>query len=397
MEAAVLLRRAGGEAFLVGGAVRDLLIGKAPGDFDLATNVLPERVLTLFPFTVPTGIAHGTISVWMNKRGEGKPIEVTTYRADKEYTDGRRPDGVVFKSHIEDDLARRDFTMNAIALDPDSGALVDPYGGQADLAARVLRAVRDPLERFAEDGLRPMRAVRFAAQLGCTIETNTFAAIAHRLDVVRKVSSERLRDELLKILETVAPSTALELMRTSGLLGIVIPELCEHAAFARTMSAVDTAKGRVARLAALFQPLGEGITDRTLRRLRFSNDEREIVTSLVKHCAFNYEASLSDGAIRRFVGSVGEAQLAALFETRRAIDPLVDVAQFEKRIDAVLAVSRAVQVTDLKIDGTEVMRVLGIPPSRKVREVLDGLLDRVLEEPALNERETLIDMVRRLA
>jgi tRNA nucleotidyltransferase (CCA-adding enzyme) len=397
IEAAVLLRKAGGEAFLVGGAVRDLLIGKAPGDFDLATNLLPERVATLFPFTVPTGIAHGTISIWMNVRGEGKPIEVTTYRADTAYSDGRRPDGVVFKSRIEDDLARRDFTMNAIALDPSSGALVDPYGGQDDLAQRVLKAVRDPLERFAEDGLRPMRAVRFASQLGCTIEANTFAAISQRLDVVRKVSAERLRDELVKILGTQRPSIALALMRESGLLSIVIPELADHRAFAATLEAIDAASSHVARLGVLLRPLGESVSDHTLRRLKFSNDERELITALVKHSAFSYHAAMRDGAIRRFVGEVGEDRLEPLFDIWSASDRALDLTPFKQRIAALLAVSSAVRVSDLKIDGTEVMRVLGIPPSRKVRDVLDALLDRVLEEPSLNERDTLIAMVKRLA
>ena len=418
-DAAENLRRAGGEAFVVGGAVRDVLLGKTPGDFDLATNLLPKKVATLFPFTVPTGIAHGTISVWMNSSGAGKPIEVTTYRADVGYSDGRRPDQVEFKSKIEDDLARRDFTINAIAYDPAADRLVDPYGGQTDLDGKVLRAVGAAVQRFSEDGLRPMRAVRFAAQLGFQIEARTFSAIGETLDVVRRVSVERLRDELLKILDTDKPSIAFELMRTSGLLAIVLPELLEgvgmhqnhfhkYSVYDHTIACIDAAVGRTARLGALFHDIakprtvapkegapgentfyrhdhvGADLTDQILRRLRFSNEERELIVALVKNHMFWYDPAWSDGAVRRFVGRVGEERLEPLFDLRAADivgrgqgeDPRSELEPLKTRITDVLSKSRAVKVTDLAIDGNDVMQALALKPSRIVRDVLEALLER---------------------
>jgi len=192
------LRDAGFEAWLVGGAVRDLLRGAPAKDFDVATSAQPADVTKVFgrKRTIPTGEKHGTVTVLTERDGEKQHVEVTTYRGEGAYSDGRRPDEVVFVRSLDEDLKRRDFTMNAIAYDPLGDALADPYGGQKDLAARLIRAVGDPLERFREDGLRAMRAVRFAAQLQFALDPPTEAAIPKTLEVFRKVSAERIRDEL---------------------------------------------------------------------------------------------------------------------------------------------------------------------------------------------------------
>ena len=429
---------AGGEAYFVGGSVRDVLLGRVPGDVDIATNLVPERVAALFPFSVPTGIVHGTITVWMKPGGVGTGIEVTTYRSDGNYSDGRHPDGVHFEQDIRADLSRRDFTVNAMAADL-RGELIDPYEGQNDLEARSLRAVGDPVARFAEDGLRTMRAVRFAAQLGFDIEPNTFAAIPGALKIVRKVAIERLRDELLKMLDASKPSVGLELMRTSGLMAVVLPELLEgvemvqnsfhtYTVYEHTLACVDAGRDRTARLAALFHDIakprtaaakaghpgehtffrhdfvGAELTDQVLRRMRFSNEEREKIAHLVQNHMFYYDPSWSDGAVRRFVGRVGESNLANLFNLReadivgrgRGEDPRDEIVPLQERIDVVLARGRALHVTDLAIDGKDVMATLGIPASRRVRDILEAMLEAVLEDPALNERERLLAWLKNL-
>ncbi|MEO6599439.1 MAG: CCA tRNA nucleotidyltransferase, partial [Polyangiaceae bacterium] len=224
------LREGGFRSWIVGGCVRDELFaqldGKATdirGDWDIATSARPEQVQKLFRRVIPTGIQHGTVTVMVKQTG----YEVTTLRGETEYTDGRRPDAVYFVDDIKDDLARRDFTINAIAYDPLEDQLIDPFDGIADLRARVLRAVGDPALRFGEDGLRVLRAARFVATLEVELEANTARAIAPSLDSYRKVSAERVRDEWLKATKAKRPSRAFEVMREHGLLAITAPELIE--------------------------------------------------------------------------------------------------------------------------------------------------------------------------
>ena len=247
------LRERGFEAHLVGGGVRDMLLGRPPVDFDLATDARPERVLEIFghAFAIPTGLQHGTVTVLTGPDpATRRPVEVTTFRGEGAYVDGRRPSSVTYVSSLGEDLSRRDFTMNAVALDPETGAISDPFGGREDMARRLIRAVGDPLSRFREDGLRPMRAVRQAAQLGFDIEEATLAAIEPTLDVFRKVSAERVRDEMIKLLGAPRPSIGLELMRRTGLLAEVLPELIEgvgctqnrfhkHDVYEHTLAVVD--------------------------------------------------------------------------------------------------------------------------------------------------------------
>src|SRR5207248_8281165 len=334
------LRGAGKQAYLAGGAVRDLLriaqgvLLAPPHDFDVATDALPEDVQRLFPRTAPTGIAHGTVTVLAD---EEHKVEVTTFRGEGPYLDGRRPSSVTFRGDIDGDLARRDFTVNAMAWDPLSGELRDPFGGAADLRRSLLRAVGDPRQRFREDGLRPMRAVRFACTLRLALDRPTERAIPQALDVFAKVAWERIREELTKLLvRGDPPSRGLRLLRRAGLLARIAPELLDgvgfeqnpyHAfdVFRHTLRAVDFAPpDLVVRLAALLhdvakprsaQPpepkgehtfyrhefLGEPMAREILLRLRLPRDVVERVALLVREHNWYYQPEWSDATVRRTI------------------------------------------------------------------------------------------------
>ena len=370
-----LFEQAGFEAYLVGGAVRDEIMGKDAHDWDVATNARPEDVIKIFRRVIPTGIKHGTVTIHFMK----KAIEVTTFRTESDYSDGRHPDKVEYAGHIEEDLSRRDFTMNAMAASLEDGHIVDPYGGADDIKARVIRAVGEPCERFMEDGLRPVRAVRFASQLGFKIEEKTWAAIL-REDILKKaagISLERFRDEFCKILLSPVPSVGLKLLEGSGLLKVFVPELlqgracvqsdergfhsfdvldhnfyaCDGAvlrgalscsgltrtSFAQEIPASD--RLLILRLAALFHDVakpsckrvdggkitfynheiaGEKMARGILVRLKFSNAQIDAVCHLIKEHMFNYESSWSNAAVRRFVQRVGAQNIDALFDLRLA-------------------------------------------------------------------------------
>ena len=433
------LRDGGFEAWVVGGAVRDLLRGSPAKDFDVATSAQPAEVTRIFgrKRTIPTGEKHGTVTVLTERGGEKEQVEVTTYRGEGAYSDGRRPDAVVFVRTLDEDLKRRDFTMNAIAYDPLADKLADPYGGQRDLAARLIRAVGDPLERFLEDGLRAMRAVRFAAQLEFAIDAATERAIPDAIDVFRKVSAERVRDELVKILAARKPSIGLELMRTTGLLGATIPELLEgvgvhqnrfhaHDVWQHTLAAVDATELAgtppwLVRFAALLhdvakprtaapkedspsentfyrhETVGAAMADEICRRLKLANDERDTIVNLVGNHMFWYTPEWSDGTVRRFISRVGVEHLDALFALRAGDvrarghkeEPGVEVDELKARVAEELRKESALKVTDLAVGGADVMEVLGCKPGPIIGDVLRALLERVLDDASLNDRDTL--------
>jgi tRNA nucleotidyltransferase (CCA-adding enzyme) len=448
------LRAAGFEAWLVGGAVRDLLRGESAKDFDLATSARPHELVRLFgrKRTIPTGEAHGTMTVLTERDGARQHVEVTTYRGEGVYSDGRRPDEVVFVRTLDEDLQRRDFTINAIAVDPLDLRISDPFGGRADLSARCIRAVGDPCERFREDGLRALRAVRFAAQLvdrggSFHLDPATAQAIPQALDVFRKVSAERVRDELVKILAAPRPSVGLELMRTTGLLAVVLPELLEgvglhqnrfhaHDVWGHTLAAVDATVVEqtrsplwLVRLGALLhdvakprtaavkegepgehtfyrhETVGAAMADVICRRLKLSNEERVTVAQLVLHHMFWYTPAWTDGTVRRFISRVGAERLADLFALRagdvrargRGEDPGREIDELQQRVREQLAAAAALKITDLAIDGAEVMRVLAITPGPLVGEVLRRLLERVLDDAALNQPDRLRALAREIA
>ena len=441
------LRAAGHEAHLVGGGIRDLLLGRVPADFDVATSARPEEVVALFgsTFAIPTGLQHGTVTVLTGEGTARHPVEVTTFRGEGAYLDGRRPSSVTYVSSLDEDLSRRDFTMNAVGYDPLADRLTDPFDGRGDLGRRLVRAVGDPVQRFREDGLRPMRAVRQATQLGFAIDPPTLAAIGQTLDVFRKVSAERIRDELFKLLAAPAPSHGLELMRATGLLLEVLPELLEGVdvvqnrfhrfdVYRHTLSVVDHTQGEPAtlalvRLGALLHDVGkprarqprEGapgefsffkheyvgaeMTDAIARRLKLSVADRERVVAMVAHHMFFYSPEWTDGTVRRFVRRVGGDVLPALFALREGDiagrgfgeDPEVELGELRRRIAEVATADAALQVGDLAIDGKEVMRILGVTPGRIVGVVLERLLDLVLDDPSLNDPARLAALVPEVA
>jgi tRNA nucleotidyltransferase (CCA-adding enzyme) len=428
------LRDAGRRGWIVGGCVRDLLRGQSVSDWDIATDARPAEMTKLFPRVIPTGIDHGTVTVLIR----GVPYEVTTLRGETTYSDGRRPDSVVFVDDIAADLARRDFTMNAIAIDPLAPSLIDPWDGQKDLAARLLRAVGDPMQRFSEDGLRVLRAARFAATLECAIEPRTLAAIEPTLGTYRKVSAERVRDEWVKTMKARKPSTAFEVMRTTGILGVTVPEMLDsvgmeqnrHHAYdvwTHALACLDACEGDPPlRIAALLHDIGkprtrarsEKTNDYTfynhekvgaqmaepiLERLRFSNDEKARITSLVANHLVCYSDEWSDAAVRRWIQRVSRDRVEDLYALNRAdilgkgrdvTEELKGLERLKERVATELAAKHAISTRDLAVDGKDVMRELAIKPSRRVGEVLEGLLEKVVEDPALNERETLLRLIR---
>jgi tRNA nucleotidyltransferase (CCA-adding enzyme) len=432
------LRDQGKRGWVVGGCVRDVLLGRPAKDWDVATDARPEEVLTYFRKVIPTGIKHGTVTVLVR----GKPYEVTTLRGEGAYQDGRRPTEVRFLDDITEDLARRDFTMNAIAVDPLEQRVIDPFDGKRDLDARLLRAVGEPAKRFAEDGLRILRGARFAAVLECVVEPATLAAMGETqaLATYAKVSAERIHDEWMKALGAGAPSIAFELMRTTGMLAITCPELCEgfgceqnrwHAfdVWGHTMAVLDACEGdRVLRLAALLhdvgkprsrefsdktndytfynhEAIGATMADAILKRLRASNEDRSRVVELVRHHLICYAPEWTDAAVRRWLRRVTPQLSADLLALGRAdargkgrpVDE--DIARLDElsaRAAALLAAGAALTPRDLAVDGRGLMDELGLPPSRLIGTLQRYLVELVTDDPSLNTRERLLDEARRL-
>ncbi len=426
----------GHETVAVGGGVRDALLGRpVHGLWDLATAATPAQVMALYPAAIPTGVEHGTVTL---PHAAGA-IEVTSYRTDIGATDARHPDRVEFGVSLPGDLARRDFTVNALAYDPGRELLIDTTGGRADLAARVLRAVGDPVARFREDALRPLRAARLAAVLEFAVEPATRDALGAVADLVSRLSQERVRDEVGRMLLAPRPSLGFVLLRDSGLLPLLLPELAacvgvtqnRHHAFdvyEHTVRAVDAAP-RVARLrwAALAHDLGKpatrvgldngeatfhghpqvgaDIADRMLERLRLPREEREAIVLLVREHLFDYRAEWSDAAVRRFVRRVGIDALPSLFALRRAdaaatrpgAPDLAALEAFIARIALVLAPRPPLAVRDLAVDGGDVLRVLAVSPGPAVGRALALLLEEALDDPATNVRAHQLARLENLA
>lgn len=448
-----IFKNAGYEAYLVGGAVRDVILKKEASDWDLATNAHPEDVKRLFKKVIPTGIAHGTVTVlFMNKE-----IEVTTYRADQGYSDGRHPDKITYAKTIEDDLSRRDFTMNAIAANLNNGKLVDPFKGKKDIKKKIIRTVGNPKDRFLEDGLRPIRALRFASQLSFCIEKDTYKAIFEKeiKDKIKSISIERFRDEFEKILKSEKPSIGLKLMEETGVLNLFIPELAECKNITQADSrgfhqfdildhniyACDGApKNKLnVRLAALFHDIGkkdtrtesfienpnsaekllvihflkhelksEKITRNILFRLKFPNSIIDNVCHLVKEHMFYYQSNWTDAAVRRFIVKIGAENFEDLFDLRIAdiygmnnqkvlsnSETIKNLNELTERINKVTKENTALSLKDLKINGNDLI-ALGVKPGKKIGIILNQLFQTVLDDPTQNNKEKLIEIASNL-
>lgn len=425
------LQDAGYEAYAVGGCVRDSLLDKTPHDWDITTSAFPEQIKGLFRRTVDTGIEHGTVTVLNGKDA----YEVTTYRIDGDYSDRRHPDHVTFTESLKEDLRRRDFTINAMAYS-DRDGVVDLFGGMDDLENGIVRAVGDPKERFAEDALRILRAIRFSAQLDFLVEEKTYAAAEELAGTLQDISAERIREELLKILLSDHPEKLLSCYET-GMTAVILPEFdammrtpqnTPHHCYdvgTHTIESVKKIKAdRVLRLAMLFHDTGKPlsrttdangrdhfyghqvksaeITQKALRRLKFDNDTIKKVMRLVRW--HDEKPDLTEESVRRAIVKIGieafpdlflvkEADVLAQSEYHRQ-EKLDLIRSFTQLYETILQRGDCLSVKDLAVDGSDLMAA-GVKAGPAVGEVLQKLLDRVLSDPSLNTKEQLMRIVEK--
>ncbi|MCR5716973.1 MAG: CCA tRNA nucleotidyltransferase [Lachnospiraceae bacterium] len=426
------LQQAGFEAYAVGGCVRDVLMGRTPADWDITTSARPQQVKALFRRTIDTGIQHGTVTVMVGDDG----FEVTTYRIDGEYLDGRHPEEVTFTASLSEDLKRRDFTINAMAYNDESG-LVDLFGGQEDLAAGMIRCVGTARERFREDALRMMRAVRFSAQFGYEIEAETLDAMKELAPNLAKVSAERIQTELLKLAVSAHPEM-LRVAYESGLTAVFFPEFnvametpqhsphhCysvgEHTLHAMMQIRAD----KVLRLAMLFHDIakpvckstdaqgidhfkghpakGAEMTRQILRRLKFDNDTIAKTCRLVQYHDWEIHAEETPRALRRAVARIGEQYFPEMFEVNRAdilaqhpegqAQKLAKIAALETIYRDVTAKKQCLSLKDLAVKGSDLIAA-GLTPGKGLGDVLQRMLEDVIEEPSHNEAAYLLSHVK---
>ena len=422
------IQAAGFEAYAVGGCVRDSILGREPDDWDITTSASPEQVKKIFKHTVDTGIKHGTVTVLLDKEG----FEVTTYRIDGEYEDSRHPKEVVFTASLEEDLKRRDFTINAMAYNETSG-LVDIFGGTADLQKGIIRCVGNAQERFTEDALRMMRAIRFSAQLGYEIEENTKKAIGRLAPALSRISAERIQVELVKLMVSPHP----DYLRTAydtGVTKIIFPEwdkametpqnhphhcysVGEHILHSLDKVPAD----KVLRLAMLLHDIaksdtleiddngvthfhghaamGEEMTKTILRRLRMDNDTISQVSRLVRYHDYGNGVKPNGRIVRRAVNRVGEELFPALLLVKKADilaqsdykreEKLNTLEAWESCFKEIQAKGQCVSLKTLAVNGRDLIAA-GLAPGRELGTILDSLLQEVLEEPEKNNKEYLI-------
>ena len=437
------LHRAGFEGYIVGGCVRDLLRGQKPFDWDAATNASPEQIKKVFPDNFCDN-KFGTVTV---RIGGAFEIEITPYRIESRYSDKRHPDTVEWADNINDDLSRRDFTVNAMAISykkesgRDNIELIDLFGGRKDLESKIIRAGRDPQERFSEDALRMMRAARFAITLGenWRIEESTSRAIAENRAGMEAVSQERIRDELLKIIMSPRAAEGVELLRELELLEYIIPELlegfgcgqnkhhiydCYHHLLKSLEFAAKKNFGMHVRVASLLHDIGKPkskfgdgenatfynhemigakIAERILRRLKFSKKDADKIVLLVRYHLFYYNVGeVSESSVRRLVKNVGKENIEGLLQVRMAdrIGSGCPKAEPYKLRHLRYLMERValdpICPKMIKMNGKDIMDILKIAPGPKIGKILDVLLGRVLEDPKLNDRDYLVDEVKKM-
>ena len=387
------LHAAGHAAYVVGGCVRDSLLGLTPHDWDLCTSALPQQVMELFGAQrcIPTGLQHGTVTV----KQSGALYEITTFRTEGTYTDGRHPDEVHFVPDVREDLARRDLTINAMAYNEKEG-LVDPFGGQADLQSGIVRAVGVPRQRFTEDALRILRLYRFAARFGFAIDPPTAQAAQELCAHLDCVSVERIEEELAKLLSAPAPAAYLN----EKILLVILPELSSEA-LAAAKPVVDAcpagAENLPVRLAALLLSLGEDGIRRTLKRLRCSNALIEEAAVLVREAVPGVPVSLNIYA-RRLLGKYNLCTVQRIAALGTALQPerAADFAALSELAEQLDADGVCCRVSQLAVNGRDLMAA-GVPAGPGIRKVLEALLDGVIREEYPNERQALLAAVQQLA
>ena len=422
------LEEAGYEAYVVGGCVRDSILGRSPDDWDITTSAKPEEVKALFRRTVDTGLIHGTVTVMLDKEG----FEVTTYRVDGEYEDGRHPKEVSFTASLEEDLKRRDFTINAMAYNPKRG-LVDLFGGVQDMEKRIIRCVGNPLERFTEDALRILRAVRFSAQLGFSIEGETLKAISVLAPNLKYVSAERIQVELLKLLVSPHP----DYLRTAYEAGItkeILPEFdrcmeteqntplpCHNVGEHTLQSLLNIRADKVLRLTMLLHDFGKPVVKRTdedggdhfkthgpegekmavsiLRRLKMDNDTIRKVRSLIKW--HDYRPKGEAVSVRKAISLIGEELFPLYLEVQKADILAQSAYRREEKLARLTAVSalyeeildrgQCISLKTMALTGRDLIDV-GYTPGKELGEILEKLLVHVLENPEDNKKEILLKL-----
>jgi len=446
------LKKANFEAYLVGGCVRDLLLGKVPQDWDICTNARPSQVQKIFSHSFYEN-KFGTVTVVFSQKqskklitqsknlNHKKEVQITTYRLEAKYTDKRHPDKVKFTDSLEKDLARRDFTINAMALDPliKPVEIVDLFGGQKDLKKGIIRAVGQPEDRFSEDALRMIRAVRFACQLNFKIERGTFRAIKEKAYWIQAIAKERIRDELIKIIMSPQPDRGIELLRKAKLLRYIIPELEQgvgisqnkhhlYTVYEHSILSLKYAAQRnynlVVRLAALLHDIakpqvkeGEGpeatfynhdtlgakFAIRILERLRFPKKIIEKVAHLIRHHMFVYDPeTVTEAGVRRLLRRVGPENINDLINLRIADRlgsgcPKAVPYRLRHLFYLIERVSRdPISVKMLKVDGYDVMKTLNLKPGPRIGLLLEALLAEVLEDPQKNTKKYLLGRLKEL-
>ena len=439
------LKDAGFEAYLVGGCVRDLFMGRKPKDWDITTNAIPEDIIPLFPKTFYEN-KFGTVGVVNEDTNDSensetkaeretlKIIEITPYRVESSYSDHRRPDSVEFSKNILDDLKRRDFTINAIAYDDESGEIIDPFFGIADLARGVIKTVGEPKERFFEDGLRILRAVRFHVELDFPLDSETEKSILENKEILKEVSRERIRDEFIKIIMSPRPMNGFLLLKKLGLLEYVVPELEEGIGIEQNKAhsfdvwthllkalqhSADKGYMLHVRLSALFHDIskprtrrwdneakqwtfyghevvGSRVTKKILEDLRFSRETIDKVVNLVRwHMFFSDTEQITNSAVRRMVVNVGTENVWDLMDMRgcdrigtgRPKENPYRLRKYKAMIEEVMR--DPISVGMLKVDGKNIMEILNIAPGPKIGQILNALMEEVLEDPLLNTEEYL--------
>lgn len=428
------LNAASHQAWLVGGCVRDSVMGRAISDWDIATDASPVQILQCFDAASLIGGHTGTVAVDV----QSERFEITPFRAEGSYSDGRHPDNVCFVSTIEEDLSRRDFTMNAIAHDPLRDVWADPFSGRADISRQIIRAVGDESARFREDALRLMRAARFASTLGFDLAASTEQAVLDNHERLRVIAPERVHDELHKCMTAVSPSRTFELMARTLLIDEVLPELrpligCQQNRYhsfdvwGHTMRVLDAVAPQdvVLRFAGLLhdvakpqtrgthpvtgdvtfynhEEVGACVADDILHRLKFSNDERSRIVHHVRHHLIPYESDWSSAAVRRWVRRVGRDNAQSLCQLGRAdiagkgvtSERAALIDELETRVNNMSTVI-VTHTNELAVSGADVMSILHIGPGPQVGQVLRNLIELVTEHPELNSREELIKRLQK--
>lgn len=399
---ASILQKENHQCWLVGGAIRDTLLGSIAEDFDLATDATPDKVIRLFRYTIPTGIKHGTVSILMGSHR----FETTTFRHDGRYSDGRHPDEVTYSNDIRCDLARRDFTINAIAWDLINKKLFDPHDGQRDLEQGIIRAIGNPILRFKEDALRIIRACRFASQLNFRIEEQTLTAIAPLITEISKLSVERIWEELKKILSTSKPSIALKLFQETGLWdALLFKSGKDEKIDVNLMICNALPKNKLCvRIAALFQHLEDStIAEKFLTHFKASNTEKKEIVPIVQLHKNFYRNKWLDSEIRHFISRTSTEILnnLILFETAKTSiqnpgnpEKIEALMKLGNRIQFILERKDVLSVKELNINGKIIMDELSIEPTPQMGKLFQYLLGCVLDCPESNTKDKLIELSR---